>query len=333
MIKKRTHQHLRQKRGDTDFRFVALAAIIFIAVIGAQTAVYTVPTESVGVITRFGKYVKETKPGLHFLIPFIDKYQEVPNQRQKKQEFGFGTGGRETTNLSQFSSSSEQALEKTMVTGDLNSVQVEWVVQYRLDNPKEYLFKVFLPEDTLRDVSESVMREIVGDRTVDEVLTIGRQDIEIAGLTRMQEVVDKYEMGLNIDQVQLKNVNPPAAVRASFDEVNEAQQERERLINVANGEYNKTVPRAEGQAEQQISAAEGFVAKRVNEAQGDVARFNALMVEYTKAPEVTKRRIYLETMAEVMPNLRSKVIIDGNSGTANNVLPLLPLGDAMKGLK
>jgi len=315
-----------KRNGNTDPRVIAGLVAIFAAVVLSQFAMYSVQPESVAVVTRFGKFVKETKPGLHFMIPFVDRYDAVPVKRQKKQEYGFGSAG--NTNESQWSSQSEFALEKTMVTGDLNSVEVEWIIQYRLIHPKEFLFNVVKPEDTLRDLSESVMREVVGDRTVDEVLTIGRQEIEAEGLTGMQQVVDKYEMGLHIDQVQLKNVNPPQQVRASFDEVNEAQQERERFINVANGEYNRTVPRAEGAANQKIQQAEGYALQRVNEAEGDVARFTAMLAEYLKAPEVTKRRIYLETMATVLPTVKSKIIIEGGT---EHILPFLSLGEATKG--
>ncbi|MFT5124362.1 MAG: membrane protease subunit HflK [Kiritimatiellia bacterium] len=315
-----------KRAGNTDPRVIAGVAVVFVVVVLSQFAVYSVPSESVAVVTRFGKYVKETKPGLHFMVPFIDRYDAVPVKRQKKQEYGFGTAG--NSNSTQWSNQEEFTLEKTMVTGDLNSVEVEWIIQYRLINPKEFLFNVIQPEDTLRDVSESVMREVVGDRTVDEVLTIGRQEIEAESLIGMQDVVDKYEMGLHIDQVQLKNVNPPPPVRASFDEVNEAQQERERFINVSNGEYNRTVPRAQGEANQKIQQAEGYALQRVNEAYGDVARFNAMLEEYLKAPQVTKRRIYLETMADVLPAVKSKIIIEGGT---EHVLPFLSLGDSMKG--
>ena len=166
------------------------------------------------------------------------------------------------------------------------------------------------------------MREVVGDRTVDEVLTIGRQDIEATAQVKLQKVVDKYEMGLSIDQVRLKNVNPPQPVQASFDEVNEAQQERERRINVAKGEYNKAVPRTRGEADQKIQAASGYAIQRVNHAEGDVERFNALLVEYQKAPAVTRRRLYLETLAEVLPRVQSKIVVDD---AASSVLPLLNL--------
>jgi len=196
-------------------------------------------------------------------------------------------------------------------------------VQYRLDDPKLYLFHAREPDWALRDLSEAVMRETVGDRTVDEVITVGRQEIEDFTLNRLREVTKAYQLGITVDQVQLKNVNPPRDVQSSFNEVNKAKQDRENAINVANGEYNKAVPRAKGEAGQKISEAEGYKLKRVNEALGDVAAFNAVLTEYLKAPEVTRTRIYLETMAEVLPQLRDRVIVDEK---VTQLLPLLPSG-------
>ncbi|MCH1494044.1 MAG: FtsH protease activity modulator HflK, partial [Rubripirellula sp.] len=242
--------------------------------------------------------------------------------------FGFATV-EGSTNPTQFST--EQSAERSMVTGDLNSATVEWVVQYRVKDPQFYLFKVRDPGLTLRALSESVMRTVVGDRTVDEVITIGRQEIEVQALANLQSLVDRYELGLSIDQVQLKNVNPPLPVQPSFNEVNQAQQEREQMVNVANGEYNKEVPRARGEAEQKIQASQGYAVKRINEAKGDIARFNALYTEYLKAPEVTKQRIYIETMREVLPKLGRKIIIDEE---ASQILPLLQLStEAARGAK
>jgi membrane protease subunit HflK len=285
----------------------------------AFTSVYTVQAESQGVVLRFGRYTKTVDPGLRFKLPMgIDRVEIVPVRRQLKQEFGFGTPG--ATNPNQFSD--EQEEERNIVTGDLNAATVEWVVQYRIEEPKLYLFKVRNPDYTLRALSESVMRTVIGDRTVDEVITIGRQEIEVNALANLQTLVNKYELGLSIDQVQLKNVNPPAPVQPSFNEVNQAQQQREEMINIANGEYNKVVPRASGEAEQKIQAAEGYALKRINEAEGDVSRFKAVQTEYLKAPEVTKQRIYVETMLEVVPNLGKKIIIDRD---ASQILPLLNL--------
>jgi modulator of FtsH protease HflK len=287
------------------------------------TSYYTIPAESVGVVLRFGKFHAIRNPGLHFKLPFgIDEILPVAVKRQLKLEFGFGTPN--ASNLDQ--ASDEPDREKNMVSGDLNAALVEWVVQYRLDDPQLYLFHAREPGWTLRDLSEAVMRETVGDRTVDEVITVGRQEIEDFALTRLREITKTYQLGISVDQVQLKNVNPPREVQSSFNEVNKAKQDRENAINVANGEYNKAVPRAKGEAGQKISMAEGYKLKRVNEALGDVASFNAVLAEYLKAPDVTRTRIYLETMAEVLPQLRDRVIVDEK---VTQLLPLLPAGARM----
>jgi membrane protease subunit HflK len=196
------------------------------------------------------------------------------------------------------------------------------VVQYRIDKPQEYLFNVRNADETLRHASESVMREVVGDRTVDEVITIGRQEIESESSRKLQSLVNDYEMGISIDQVQLKNVKPPREVEESFNEVNRAEQERATAVNVANGEYNKKIPKARGEAERAVSVAEGYATKRVNEAEGDATRFEALLKAYKEAPEVTRRRMYLETMQEVMPLLERKIIMDE---AGQQILPLLQL--------
>jgi membrane protease subunit HflK len=298
---------------------VALAALILLVGIGSM--VFTVKAEYQGIILRFGKYTRTVNPGLQFKLPFvIERVYHVPVKRQLKQEFGFATPG--STNPRQSSRSDVRELERSMVTGDLNAATVEWIIQYRIEDPMAYLFNFRDPDETLRDVSEAVMREVVGDRTVDEVITVGRQEIEAEALIRLREMVAEYRLGVGIDQLQLKNVNPPPPVQPSFNEVNQAQQEREKAINVANGEYNRFVPRARGQAEERISAAEGYAIRRINEAEGDAARFNALLEEYVKAPEVTRQRLYLETMAEVMPNLTRKIVIDEE---ASRLLPLLQL--------
>lgn len=303
-------------------RVVVGGLLILLLLLAGSTGIYTVPAESEGVVLRLGRLTETVPSGLHYKLPFgIDQVAIVPVKRQLKQEFGFGSEG--ATNPWQSTSRSEWEAEKAMVTGDLNAALVEWVVQYRIERPDLYLFKVRNADATLRDASESVMREVVGDRTVDEVITVGRQEIEVEALQRLQILAAEYEMGIRIDQVQLKNVNPPTKVQASFNEVNQSQQERERAINIANGEYNKAIPRARGEAAQKITAAEGYAKRRINEAEGDVAAFNALLTEYVQAPEVTRRRLYLETMAEVLPQAGRKVIV---SGDLSGVLPLLDLG-------
>lgn len=299
--------------------FSAAPVVLVLLAIIAWSSWYTVPSDSVAVLQRFGQYQSEVPPGLHFKIPFgVDVATILPVKRQLKQEFGFYTEN--ATNPDQYSDAPEE--EAPMVTGDLNAALVEWVVQYRIADPFKYLFAVREPGTTLRDVSESVMREVVGDRTVDEVITIGRQEIEAEALLKMQKLATRYAMGVSIDQVQLKNINPPAPVQESFNEVNQAQQEKERLINEARRDYNKVIPLAEGEKDQRIREAEGYRLKRINEAEGDVSRFNAVFAEYQKAPEVTRRRLYLETMQQVMPGVQNKVIVDQNM---QGILPLLNL--------
>jgi modulator of FtsH protease HflK len=302
-------------------RWLTTGALLVGVLAFVWTGFYTVPAESEGVVLRFGKFDHTVASGLHFKLPLgIDTSRVVPVKRQLKVEFGFGTEG--ATAEAQTGPRSEWSEVKSMVTGDLNAASVEWVIQYRIERADQYLFNVRNPDETLRDASESVMREVVGDRTVDEVITIGRQEVEDEALQKLRALVHGYAMGLKVDQVQLKNVNPPERVQASFNEVNQAQQERERAINIANGEYNKEVPRARGRAAQTIRAAEGYAKQRVNEAEGEVSAFNALLAEYVKAPEVTRRRLYLETMAEVLPKVKNKVIVGED---VKGLLPVLNL--------
>lgn len=275
--------------------------------------------EEIGVITRFGKYVREVEPGLNFKIPFLERIRKVPVERQQKEEFGFRTV---TANVQSTYTRSGVVDESLMLTGDLNLADVEWVVQYRIDDPYSFLFKVRDPVNSLRDISEAVMREIVGNRTVNEVLTVGRT--EIAGEVQrvMQEICNEYSLGVKIEQIVLQDVNPPDPVKDAFNAVNQAQQEKETLINQAKSEYNKVIPWAKGQAEETIQKAEGYATERVNNAMGEASRFTALYNEYVKAPEVTKRRIYLETMRSALPKLGHKIITDEKG---NNVLPLLQM--------
>lgn len=311
------------------FQWLRRGILLLAFLVLGWTSFYTVPAESECVVLRFGRFSHVVPPGLHLKIPLgVDVVVAVPVKRQLKQEYGFGTPG--GTSPSQFSPEEEWLEEKSMVTGDLNAVLVEWVIQYRIEKPESYLFNVRDPDGTLRDASESVMREVVGDRTVDEVITIGRQEVEDEALQKLRTLTATYDLGIKVDQVQLKNVNPPEKVQASFNEVNQAQQEKERAINVANGEYNKVVPHARGRAAQSIRAAEGYAKQRVNQAEGEVSAFNALLAEYTKAPEVTRRRLYLETMAEVLPRVKNKVIVGEE---VKGLLPLLNLSTLAGGAK
>jgi membrane protease subunit HflK len=299
-----------------NIRFILLAILLLVTLI---SSVFQVGAEEVGVITRFGQYMRTVEPGLNMKIPFAEQVYKVPVERQQKVEFGFRTVSAGVQ--SQFTKEGYRD-ESLMLTGDLNLADVEWVVQYRISNPYNFLFKVRNPENTLRDISEAAMRQIVGDRTVNEVLTTGRTEVGSRLETLIQEICNDYSMGISIDQVVLQDVNPPEPVKAAFNAVNQAQQEKETLINQAKSEYNKVIPRAAGQAQETIQKAEGYATERVNLAQGEVARFNDLYTEYVKAPEVTRKRIYLETMGTILPKAGQTIITDEEG---SNVLPLLQM--------
>ena len=291
------------------------------AVFAMFSMVYQVEPEEVGVILRFGQYNRTTNPGLHFKLPFVEAMTRVPVQRQLSQDFGFQSVSANARNTlgNQQRRVGEEAV---MLTGDLNVAVVEWIVQYRVADPRQYLFEVRNLEETFHDMTEAVMREAVGDRTVTEVVTIGRQDIESTVEARLQELVNQYQMGLTIDQVVLQDVNPPDPVRPSWDEVSQAQQQRDRLINEALAEYNAVIPRARGEAQQAILQAEGYALDRVNRAQGEGSRFSTIHAAYRQSPTVTRRRMYLETMQQILPQVGRKVFVaEGSTG----VLPLLSL--------
>lgn len=293
--------------------------LVVILVLVVST-VFTIGAEEVGVVLRFGKYNRVVDPGLNFKIPFgVETVSKVPIQRQLKQEFGFRTlrAGVRT----QYATDSYKD-ESLMLTGDLNAAQVEWIVQYRIKDPYRFLFRVRNPIMTFRDINEAVMREIVGDRTVNEVITVGRQELADEVSVKMQALCDQYETGIKVEQVVLQDVNPPDEVKASFNEVNEAEQEKEKLINQARSEYNKVVPKAKGEARQKIEEAKGYALERVNEAQGDALLFTAIYNQYAKAKEVTRQRLYLETMNEILPKVGRKLILDEK---ATGILPLFQL--------
>ena len=300
------------------------AAALIVAVVVAFGALYQVQPEEVGVVLQFGRYVRATDPGLRAKIPFVERVLKVPVQRQLKQEFGFRT--MEPGIRTEYAAFNRDATEESMMlTGDLNVAVVEWIVQYRVSDPYLYLFKVRNLEDTFRAMNEAIMREVVGDRTVTEVLTVGRQEIESRVEERLQGLANQYEMGITIDQVVLQDVNPPDPVKPSWDEVNQAQQQRDRMINEARAEYNRVIPRARGEAQQTVLQAEGYSLDRVNRAEGEATRFAAVHGAYRLAPEVTRRRLYLETMQRILPRVGRKLYIDQD---ATGILPLLSLDGA-----
>ena len=302
------------------FRVLAGLAALFILLGFGSSSVVTVEPEEEGVVLRFGQYQRTLEPGLHFKLPSpVETVWKVPTQRQLKEEFGFRTVKADVR--SEYTTKGLDD-EKLMLTGDLNVAVVEWIAQYRVKDPYQYLFKVRNVRSTFRDMNEAVMRRIVGDRSVTEVLTIGRQEIEAEAQRLLQDKCDEYETGIQVEQVVLQNVTPPDPVKPSFDEVNQAQQERERLINEAKTAFNKVIPAARGQAEEMIAQAEGYAVERTNRAAGEAGRFTALREAYDEAPEVTRKRLYLETMTEVYPKAKRKILMS-QGGTG--VLPLLDL--------
>lgn len=302
---------------------IVLAVVAVILLVGS---VYQVSPEEIGVILRFGKFTRTSDPGLHFKLPLgIEKLTRVPVQRQLKLEFGFRTARPGVR--SEFRVTPETVKEAVMLTGDLNVVVVEWIVQYKIKDPYKFLFKIRNVEDTFRYMNEAVVRRIVGDNSVDEVITVGRARIATEAKEELQKLCDVYEIGIAVDQLIFQDVNPPDPVKPSFNEVNEALQEKERKINEAWSEYNQEIPKATGEAEQTIRSAEGYAMERVNRAQGDAALFTSVYKEYARAPLVTRKRLYIETINDVLSKVKKKIIVDEKQ---KNFLPLLNLGEEVK---
>lgn len=304
-------------------RIAVIAVVVLILLFGS---IYQISPEEVGMIRRFGKFVRTTDPGLHFKLPLgLEKLTKVPVQRQLKEEFGFRTtrpGVR-----TEYSVTPETVRESVMLTGDLNVVVVEWIVQYKIKDPYNYLFKIRDVVSTFRYMNEAVVRKAVGDNAVDEVLTIGRARIANDAKEDLQTLCDLYEIGIEVNQLIFQDVNPPDPVKPSFNEVNEALQEKERKINEAWAEYNQIIPKARGEAEQTIRVAEGYAAERINNAEGDANRFRAIYKEYARAPLVTRKRLYLEAIIDILPKISKKIIFDEKQ---KNILPLLNLGGEVK---
>jgi len=311
----------RPPQGPTS-RQIAIGMIILLVAVAAFTSFYTVQPEERAVVKRFGAVHGITDPGLHFKLPFgIDSVQKVATERVLKQEFGFRS---EESSGDRTRYSDQDFLDESlMLTGDLNIIQVDWVVQYRISDPIRYLYGMREPTRTLRDLSESVMRRVVGNRVGSEVLTVARVDIANATRDEIQSAMDRYDNGLHIITVELQDVVPPARVQPAFNEVNEARQELERMVNEANRELNQAIPRAEGTANRVIAEAEGYATERVNRALGETARFSAVLAEYRNAPEVTRTRLYLEALHRALPRIGSVVVME-----EGQALPLLNLGES-----
>jgi membrane protease subunit HflK len=298
-----------------------LFIVIILILALMATSVFTVKQNEVGIVQLFGRYVRTVDPGLNFKLPVgIEKVTKVNVREIQTEEFGFSTT--EAQLRSRFRPDSENVSESLMLTGDLNVAVVPWIVQFRIENPYNYLFKVRDVRRLLRDMSEAAMRLVVGDRSVDEVIN-KRDEIAVEARGLLQAELDQAESGIHIVTIEMKKTSVPPPVQPSWNEVNQAEQEKEQMILQAKEDYNKAIPAARGEAERTIKAAEGYALNRVNRAKGDAARFVALYKEYIKAKDVTKRRIYLETIKQTFPKLGQKIIVDSDQ---KNLVPLLNLG-------
>lgn len=312
-------------RGDLPLGLIGVAIVGLLLLWGTLSSFYTVQPEERAVVKRFGAVIKTADPGLHFKLPFgVDQVQLVKTERVLKQEFGFRTQNVEgdRTEYSQ----EDHPDESLMLSGDLNIIDVEWVVQYRISDPMKFLYHQRNPEGTLRDISESVMRRAVGNRLGSDVLTTARVEISNSVRDEIQAAMEKYDNGIRVVTVELQDVVPPAAVQPAFNEVNESRQERERMINEATKQANQEIPRAKGEANRLIAEAEGYAIERVNQARGETVRFSSILAEYRASPEVTRTRMYLETLNKVLPNVGAVYVVqDGQTGP----IPLLNMRDAV----
>ena len=313
---------MKQKKVDPSKMLGALRTVIILIVIAliAFSGIKVIPTTDNGVVTRFGKYTKTLSPGLNFVIPFVDQVYKAPVKTVQKEEFGFRTA--RSSERSEYQNAILR--ESSMLTGDLNIINVEWVIQYKIVDPKAWLFNV--EEDqrnkTVRDISKSVVNSLVGDRAIMDIISLDRDSIAVLAQEKMNEKYKQIGIGISVSSVQLQNIVPPEEVQAAFEDVNIAIQDMNRLINEGKEAYNKEIPKAKGEAQKMIEEARGYASERINKANGDVARFNAVYSEYVKAPDITRRRLYLETLDAIFKNNENITLIDKN---LKNFLPLKEL--------
>ena len=301
-------------------KLILFAILAVVIIIGGKSALYKVDTEETGVLLRLGKSVGTAAPGLHMKLPFgIDKVYLVKTGRVLKEEFGFRT---EKAGVRTVYSGGNYSEESLTLTGDLNVSDIEWIVQYQIIQPEKFLFNIADPRATIRDLSEAEVRRVIGNSNVGQVLTTERADLALRVEAGLQEILNSYDIGIRIVTVKFQDVNPPKQVKAAFNEVNEAEQQKESLIFQAREQYNREVPKARGVASSRILEAEGYALQRVNRAKGEAERFNAVVQEYRKAPEVTRQRLYLETMDKILPKVEELYVVDIKG---SSVIPLLPL--------
>jgi len=300
-------------------------ALVIIVLQGVYSSFFKITPSEVGVVLRLGEYSRTTPPGLHFKIPYLDKLYKVDVENIRKEEFGFRSrfpGQQATYDRNGYD------MESLMLTADKNVINVAWIVQYRVADPYAYLFKVANVRQAIRDMSESVTRRIVGNMDFDYVLS--NRDLLAASVkNELQEELDGLfptgMSGVNIGTVQFQDINPPETVKPAFNEVNEADQDMKRLVNEAQETYNRVIPKAAGDAKKIIEQAYGYKAQRINDAQGETQRFTDILKEYKNAPAVTRQRMYLETMKQILPNVESIYVIDKDQ---QSPIPLMNITSA-----
>ncbi len=329
---------VRRRAGALGGRRIAVVIVLVLLLISLASTWFTVQPEETGIVQRFGAVERTVGPGLHFKFPDgIERVRLVPTARVLKQEFGFGTataaGGR-----TQYAAGTKAFKDVSlMLTGDLNVIDVQWIVQYRIEDPVRYLFRVRESSQTIRDIAEAVMRRVVGNRLGSDVLTVGRVAVSAKVKEEMQKILSEYETGVRLVTVELQEVTPPDSVKPAFNEVNEARQDRERTINQAQEQANREIPKARGEATRTVTEAEGYAVERVNRANGEATRFRAVLGEYQRAPEVTRRRLYLEAMGSILPEAKALYIVDSDQKALLPWLRLesgqLPAAAAVKGGK
>ncbi|MEA1940502.1 MAG: FtsH protease activity modulator HflK [Candidatus Caldatribacteriota bacterium] len=295
---------------------------ILVVILYLASGIFVVAPDEQGVIRRFGKFVRLESPGLNYHFPYPIETVLTPAVTQvKRVEIGFRT----ISSSSQSARYREYPSEALMLTGDENIVSAESIVQYKIKNPVNYLFNIILPEQTVKNATEAALRQVIGERNIDQALTVGKYEIQEATKVLLQKLLDDYKSGILVVAVQLQDVNPPKEVQAAFKDVASAKEDKSMYINQAQGYKNDVIPKARGEAVKMIKEAEAYKIERIKKAEGEVAKFNKILKEYKNAEYVTQARIYLETMEEILPNM-NKIVVDLEEN--QSLVNLLPLGDA-----
>jgi len=300
-----------------EFNFKIIPLLVAALALWLFTGVYMVGPDEVGVVRTFGEYTRVAQSGLNYHFPYPIEQVNTPAVTEVKRiEIGF-----RTLNNGQYRTVEKESL---MLTGDENIVDAEMIVQYKIKDPVAYLFKIVEPELTVREAAEASLRSVVGRNKIDETLTTGKFQIQEGTKTQLQLILDKYESGIHVVAVQLQDVSPPKEVIGAFKDVASAKEDKNRMVNQAEGYRNDVIPKARGEAEAMIRDAEGFRESRIKRSEGDAAKFTTILKEYRKAKSITQKRLYLETMERVLPDIEKIIVPDKDSGNMLNLLNLNP---------